>query len=410
MNKFIHFQRASVYGLVLILLLGTIGSTRFAPAAAQSDPVRILALGNSITQGEGRNRSVYPNDTPRDSYRRPLWQTLENEGCNVDFVGSYQTNFKGPAPNPDFDLDHEGHWGWTADEILDGNPGAEAGSGSGRLSEWLDGYTPDVALVHLGSNDVFQGQSNASTIDDLNDIINQLRVDNPSVTILLAQLIPADSPFNDEITALNRDIATLAQNKSIDSSPVILVNQNAGFNARTDTYDNVHPNTIGEEKMAQKWADALLPLLPCGAVDTPTPIPTNTSLPPTQTPTSTQTPIPPTQTPTATHTPIPPPATQTSVPPTSTPMETPTATATATATVTTPTATQTFLPIVTNTPTLMASATLPSASEMTPPATVAPTSAPISTPADTPTPAPTGAPISTPVALPQRLYLPVVER
>ena len=407
MSKFTQFQRANLYGLVLILLLGTISITRFAPAAAQSDSIQILPLGNSITQGEGRNRSIYPNDTPRDSYRRPLWQKLSAEGCAVDFVGSSTTNFKGPAPNPDFDLDHEGHWGWTADEILNGNPDAQVGSGSGQLSEWLDGYTPDIALVHLGSNDVFQEQSNASTIDDLNDIINQLRVDNPSVTILLAQLIPADSPFNDEITALNREIATLAQNKSIDSSPVILVNQNAGFNASTDTYDNVHPNAVGEEKMAQTWFEALLPLLPCGAVDTPTA--TATPVPPTQTPTFTQTPIPPTQTPTATQTPIPATATQTPVPPTPTPMETPTATATATtptatatAPVATPTATQTFLPIVTNTPTLVASATLPPPVETATSAPVAPTVVPTSTPASTPAP--------TPMALPQRLFLPIVER
>ena len=373
-NRWIHSHRASVCGFVLILLLGTIGSTSFTPAAAQSDPVRILPLGDSITQGEGRDRSVYPNDTPRDSYRRPLWQKLAAEGCAVDFVGSSTTNFKGPAPNPDFDLDHEGHWGWRTDEILDGNPDAEAGSGSGRLSEWLDGYTPDVVLLHLGSNDVFQGQGNASTIDELNDVINQLRVDNPSVTILLAQLIPADSPFNDEISALNREIATLANNKSIESSPVIVVDQNIGFNAITDTYDNVHPNAIGEEKMAQTWFEALLPLLPCGAVDTPTPIPTNTPIPPTSTTTAT----PPTNTPVA--------ETPTAMPPSPT-ATVPSASATPT---------QTPSPAATNTPMATASAE--------------PTSTPFPSLTETPKATIPPAPSPTPVVLSQRVFLPIVER
>ena len=380
MKNFLGFRPVAVCAALLLLALGTIITVDFAPAAAQGDAVRILPLGNSITQGEGRARPIYPA-TPRDSYRRPLWQKLAAESCAVDFVGSSTTNFQGPAPNPDFDLDHEGHWGWRVDEILDGNPDAEAGSGSGRLSEWLDGYTPDIALVHLGSNDVFQGQSNASTIDELNDVINQLRVDNPSVTILLAQLIPADSPFNDEITALNRDIATLANDKSIESSPVIIVDQNTGFNAITDTYDNVHPNAVGEEKMAQAWFAALLPLLPCGAAETPTPLPTSTPLPPTATPPTalpTATPVPPTGTPVVeTPTAAPPSPTETVPPAPATPTQTP-------------------LPASTNTPMATSSAE--------------PTSTPLPSLTETPGATIPPAPSPTPVALSQQVFLPIVER
>ncbi len=391
MRRFLRFRPVAIYSALLLLALGTIIVVDSAPAAAQGDPVRILPLGNSITQGEGRARQFYP-ETPRDSYRRPLWQKLEAEGCAVDFVGSSTTNFKGPAPNPDFDLDHEGHWGWRTDEILDGNPDAEAGSGSGRLSEWLDGYTPDIALVHLGSNDVFQEQSNASTIDELNAVINQLRIDNPSVTILFAQLIPADSPFNDKITALNRDIATLANDKSIESSPVIIVDQNTGFNAITDTYDNVHPNAIGEEKMAQTWFNALLPLLPCGAAETPTVMPT---VMPTMMPTVM---------PTVTATLLPPSATPTAVPPVQSPTATPNVTQTG----------QPPSPTVTASPTGTPEQTPPSPATSTPAATAspAPSAEPTATVSSTEAPSATisPTPLPTPLALSPRQFLPIVER
>jgi len=60
-----------------------------------------------------------------------------------------------------FDQDHEGHWGWRTDEILNGRLAA------GSLTEWLDYYTPDVVLIHLGTNDVYQNQSTTSTVEEV---------------------------------------------------------------------------------------------------------------------------------------------------------------------------------------------------------------------------------------------------
>ncbi len=422
-NRLIHSRRAIVYSFVLILMLGTISSTRFAPVAAQGDAVRILPLGDSITQGNGRQG----NGGPKDSYRRLLWQTLQAEGCAVDFIGSHTTHFKGPPPNTDFDNDHEGHWGWTADEILNGKPGADSTSGTGQLSQWLNGYTPDVALIHLGTNDIFQGQSNASTLDELRQIIDLLRADNPSVSILLAQLIPTtDGTFNSNINDLNGSLPAFAAAQSTNQSPVVVVDQNSGFNGFTDTYDDVHPNASGEAKVAQKWADALLPRLPCGAVDmsTPTQIPTET---PTNTPmpTPTETPLPPTGLPTElptkmpvdTETPAPtatntaaetstalPAETPTGMPsgtPLATPSETPTETPTATATAVMPPATQTFLPIVTNTASATAASTEPptNTSTATPDARV-PTS----------TPVPENRPMPPPSVQQSRLFMPLIQR
>ena len=122
--------------------------------------INITTVGDSVTQAE----------SGRDSYRADLWDLLIGAGYDIDFVGSENKNKDNTDfPDSSFDPDHEGHWGWRTDEINNGR------SGEGSLSDWLTGYTPDIALIHLGTNDLFQNQSAESTIDDLSETINILR-------------------------------------------------------------------------------------------------------------------------------------------------------------------------------------------------------------------------------------------
>ena len=193
--------------------------------------IRIMPLGDSITQANSEH----------DSYRRPLWQKLKEAGFNnINFVGSLQENKGGPNPNPDFDLDHEGHWGWRTDEILN------------QLDGWVASAQPDVALIHLGTNDILQDQSADSTIDELGEVIDVFRANNPNIVIFLAQIIPAKR--NDsEREELNQQIPILAAEKNQVNSPVIVIDQAAGFDLDNDTYDFVHPNSRGENKFANQW-------------------------------------------------------------------------------------------------------------------------------------------------------------
>lgn len=216
-------------------------------------PARILLLGDSITQAKMGHRS----------YRYNLWVKLIDAGVNFDFVGSMNMNLGANPTWPDykgrsFDPDHEGHWGWRADEILNGVPDQR----DERLSEWLKTYTPDIVLIHLGTNDVFYSQSTSSTADELRHIIKMLRDDNRAVVILLAKLIPVfNMGANLRIDELNSRIDAIADETSNPASPVVVVDQNSGFDAHADTYDQLHPNKRGEEKMAARWFDALRPFL-----------------------------------------------------------------------------------------------------------------------------------------------------
>ena len=235
----------------LILLCGGCGSgsseppSRTSPmevtkAPSVSTTTRIMPIGDSITQANHEH----------DSYRRPLWHELDRSGYQVDFVGSENSQHGGSPPHRDFDMDHEGHWGWRTDEILD------------RIDDWARTYEPQVVLIHLGSNDVFQNQSTTSTIEEIEQVIDRLRSANPKVKIALAQIIPVNHPASlNTIVHLNEMIEMLGATKNHEDSPIVVVDQFTGFDSKRDTYDGVHPNVSGEEKMAQRWFSALELLL-----------------------------------------------------------------------------------------------------------------------------------------------------
>jgi PGF-pre-PGF domain-containing protein len=256
--------------LLLALLIGLVGvgalmggGTAVAqtpPTLHQSPTVHILPLGDSITQGENRNSNNY------NSYRRPLWSLLQTATASYDvnFVGSWDRAFPDTtSPNPDFDMDHEGHWGWYAEQILNGCvPGCEAGSGTGKLETWLQGYTPDVVLLHIGTNDLKDPGDDQVVVDqtltEIGQIIDELRADNPQVVVLLAQILPSTRPERAlRIPILNAAIPAFAANKTQPNSPVIVVDQNTGFSTSTDLYDGTHPNQTGEQEMADRWFAAL---------------------------------------------------------------------------------------------------------------------------------------------------------
>ncbi len=214
-------------------------------ASLALDTVKILPLGDSITDSLNG----------RASYRRPLWHQLKAAGYDVDFVGrpSYRHN-TAPESLLDFDIDHEGHTGWEADQIRD------------NISEWMDDFTADIVLLHIGTNDLDRGsrrgEEEVDTIDEtlteIESIIQNIRAENSSIVILLAKIIPMRNYdtafFNDEIDAFVAALTTT-------TSPIIMVDQHSGYDPAIDNYDNYHPNEGGEIKIANKWFQALEPML-----------------------------------------------------------------------------------------------------------------------------------------------------
>ena len=130
--------------------------------------IKILNLGNSIVQGEKKGEVVH------DSYRRRLAQMLDVANIAYDMVGSMDKVYVDPNGeaqhlNTDFDRDHEGHWGWRADEIINGRPG------KGKLSEWIPYYDIDFVVMRIGTNDLlWQTDSENPNYQNILDEIAQI--------------------------------------------------------------------------------------------------------------------------------------------------------------------------------------------------------------------------------------------
>ncbi|MEE9444071.1 MAG: SGNH/GDSL hydrolase family protein [Cocleimonas sp.] len=205
-----------------------------ANTTVMAAPYKILPLGDSITSDGGDS-----------AYRDELYDKLTTAGYDFEFVGSL----------PDDDTltngtKHEGHSGWRADEI------------NNNLAGWLTGYGIDFALIHLGTNDIIQGQGNQTTLNDLEAIIDKLQTENQNITIFVAKIIPLFYLESDHVIAVDQTFGLNSlingiSDKSTSTSKVIVVDQHTGMTLVDDLSDRIHPNGTGEEKMAQKWFDAL---------------------------------------------------------------------------------------------------------------------------------------------------------
>jgi hypothetical protein len=205
-------------------------------------PVRIMPLGDSITGSPGCWRGV-------------LWQLLTDAGHDVDMVGSQS---QGCAPTGS-DPDHEGHGGYLVTVSV----------GNGDTRRWLEQSTPDVLLLHFGTNDVWSNLPPAQILAAYTQIVTDLRELNPDATILAAQIIPlAPGPefgctdCQQRAVNLNSQIPAWAAGLSTERSPIVVVDQWTGFDPAVDTYDGVHPDEDGNAKIAARWFAALDQVLP----------------------------------------------------------------------------------------------------------------------------------------------------
>ncbi len=259
--------------LARILLTASIG---LLPLTLPAAPLRIVCLGDSITQGRGDHSHGGAKWTPTFSYRYPLWKLLVDAGADVDFVGSLQGGFEGDPNWADyqgrkFDRDHEGHWGWKTVDV------------AAKLPGWIQGYTPDVALILLGSNDA-NGKTPAeqkASVERVRtampDIVATLRKKKPKVVILLGQCFQEWAPF----PALRTAMIELAQAQTTTESPVTIVDHSPGWvsdpkSPGTHTVDWVHPNSTGDEQLARNWFAAMKPFVAgirSAAVVSPKPTP-----------------------------------------------------------------------------------------------------------------------------------------
>jgi len=207
------------------------------------------------------------------SYRKALYDKLKAGGYVVNDEIFFGTLFSGESV-ADFDPDHEGHPGWSTDEIVAGR----TGSGEGKLSDWLIAEEPNIILLHIGTNDISGGNEDWHEVEDILGVIDDYEFTSENaVGVILALIIdrscdpfiipclksPETSSFNNDV----RDFVFFPRQAGGDKIVLVDMQIGAGINYDRwdmggDMWDNLHPFETGYTKMADLWFSALMAILP----------------------------------------------------------------------------------------------------------------------------------------------------
>jgi lysophospholipase L1-like esterase len=222
--------------LVLLLGLGwSLTMTTADRADAAGAPVRVIPLGDSITDGY---------NVP-GGYRIKLWQDLVANQYEVDLVGS-QSN--GPASLGD--KNHEGRSGWRIEQI------------HSNVEGWLSQHQPQLVLLLIGTNDMLQNYQVAQAPQRLSALIDTIVSEAPQSRIILGTIPPAShAATNDRIVQYNSALRGIVVEKATQGVAITLVDM---YEAMTvgDLADGVHPNLIGYNKLADRWYAEVVKYLP----------------------------------------------------------------------------------------------------------------------------------------------------
>jgi len=223
-----------------------------------ASPVNIMPLGDSTTRGS------MPELTPDQyvAFRQLLYWDLLNTGHTVNFVGSLQD---GQSAVPAFDIDHEGHGGYTV---------AVGGGIASNVYNWLTtqanaGNPVNAILLHIGTNDVTLGIQKAS---DVAAILNEIDRYSKNIPVVIAKIVNRydNATFETNTGIFNADVEAMVNSRIASGDKIIMVDMYG--DAASGTYpflgagdissDGVHPNMTGYDKMAGVWFAALNNFLP----------------------------------------------------------------------------------------------------------------------------------------------------
>lgn len=245
-----------------VALAGGAGNVLHLDNLRLTKAVRVMALGDSITGNPGCWRQVLWADTLAGRTSPP-----------VDMVGVRSNASECASGGAGWDADNAGFGGMVL-RTTGGKLGlADAGRGDtvgvaagvtavpGNLPVWLERARPDVLLVNLGTNDVWNAAATAAIVSGLDTLVDQARASHPGMRVVVAQ-IPRFAPSGcadcpTRAAAFNAAVAAWAECKRSARSPVTVADLDAGWNAATMTGDGVHPNAAGNVAMAANWKRAV---------------------------------------------------------------------------------------------------------------------------------------------------------
>ncbi|YAL82429.1 SGNH/GDSL hydrolase family protein [Dermacoccaceae bacterium W4C1] len=224
-----------------------------APVAAADEPVRIMVVGDSISQGSSGDYT----------WRYRLWQGIAASGASgVSLVGTrddLHDNVNSLPGSQYYAIDfpqkrHAALWGSTFQ--------AENPTIAARVRS--TGAT--VLAVQLGHNDLRYTLTPEQTIEQARATIAAAREANPSITIILGEVTPGWDPFAgqpviaQQAAAYAAALPALVAQTSTEQSPVLIAHTAAEWIPSRHTYDGSHPSPEGEAVIARAYLRVLVDL------------------------------------------------------------------------------------------------------------------------------------------------------
>ncbi len=178
-------------------------------------------------------------------WRAFLWQELRMNGImNFDFVGQ-----QNGGPNC-------GVTAWNDTELQAMGGMIVTGVPASLYAGWFKANRPDFILQHFGGADILAGKPVDGIMKSYQVLLDQARLANPNVVLLIAQHTPEGKAGD---LVLNAAIAAWGPTVSTAQSPVVVVDLYTGIVPATDESDGVHLNASGSMKVADRFYMALKP-------------------------------------------------------------------------------------------------------------------------------------------------------
>ncbi|MEU8268797.1 GDSL-type esterase/lipase family protein [Sphaerisporangium sp. NPDC049002] len=249
------------------------------PSAGGGAAPNIMIVGDSISQGREGDYT----------WRYRFWRNLTELGVPARFVGPWAGTWVASAAQPGDAPAHPGdpvHAGRYRRGIAFGGSRHYASWGR-RLREARDNIGDAVTahdagylMVALGFNDLAWGVSApAGLLADAETFITRARDANPDVQLLFANVVHR-TPLREhpnlarDITSYNRELSFRLAAMSTARSRTVLVDLGGVYDPYADAYDGVHPNSVGEIKIALAFERVFSSAFAYGAAGLATPVPT----------------------------------------------------------------------------------------------------------------------------------------
>ena len=296
--------------LCSVAAAGALTALGAVPQPAHAAPVRIYPLGDSITYGATypirRPAQVPPavfggdrgGDTP-GGYRQPLTLALTASGVEHQMVGAstYNSSRLLDALGQNH---HDGHPGYRVDQVAAALDGF-SGGGSDDGGHWLTGTPtrleihPDVTVIHLGTNDIYQrydpgttyaGPGGMVNIADpaqrdlfldhlttrLDALVDKIQALRPGSRVVLSNVVPLVLPHYDVMTyEYAAKIAALVAVEQAADERVVYADVWSKFAVMTPagvvivpgliSPDNAHPTPAGYAILAAVYREAVVAAL-----------------------------------------------------------------------------------------------------------------------------------------------------